>query len=111
MNNLPEIGHTQVNDLVQPQNEMETKIVNILKEILTISEISVFENFFNMGMHSLLASQFKQRLNETFGITLSMSDIFHFSTVASLSERIIERQIENIETINLHQLLDEVNKA
>ena len=63
-------------EYVGPRNEIEEEIQNIWKELLDMDKISVVDDFFEIGGHSLLANRMVNRLNKAFGSTISIAEIF-----------------------------------
>jgi amino acid adenylation domain-containing protein/non-ribosomal peptide synthase protein (TIGR01720 family) len=72
-------------DLVAPRNQLEEDLVNIWKEVLEIQTVSINENFFGIGGHSLKATQVVSRIRKTMVLDVSIRDIFANPTIASLS--------------------------
>ncbi|HWH73294.1 MAG TPA: MupA/Atu3671 family FMN-dependent luciferase-like monooxygenase [Methylibium sp.] len=70
---------------VAPTSELEETIAAIWKDVLKLSQVGTRDNFFDLGGHSLLAVQTHRRLKETLNRPLSITDIFRFPTIASLS--------------------------
>jgi hypothetical protein len=48
----------------------------------------VHDNFFFRGGHSLLGTQLLTRISETFGVELSLLNLFEHPTLAEMSEQI-----------------------
>ncbi|MGV0104579.1 SDR family NAD(P)-dependent oxidoreductase [Nostoc sp. DSM 114160] len=71
---------------IAPRNETERQIAQIWQEILKIPQISVYDNFFQLGGNSLLAFQVISRLREAFSVELSPNRFFASPTVAGLGE-------------------------
>ena len=75
-------------EYVAPGNELESQICEIWKSVLKVSKIGVRDCFFEIGGHSLLAMTMLNRLKESFGIKISLRDIFEYSTVEDLASLI-----------------------
>jgi NAD(P)-dependent dehydrogenase (short-subunit alcohol dehydrogenase family) len=73
------------NEYVAPRNETECVIANICSKLLGIEQVGIYDNFFEMGGHSLLAIQFIARLREAFHTDISLRDFFESPTVFSLA--------------------------
>ncbi|MDZ7967785.1 MAG: SDR family NAD(P)-dependent oxidoreductase [Nostoc sp. DedSLP03] len=71
---------------IAPRNETERQIAQIWQEILKIPQISIYDNFFQLGGNSLLAFQVISRLREAFSVELSPNRFFASPTVAGLGE-------------------------
>ncbi|GCF07286.1 non-ribosomal peptide synthetase [Dictyobacter arantiisoli] len=75
---LPE---SQKGPLVAPRNSFEELILTFWREILGYPQISIDDNFFEIGGHSLLVNQLIARLRSTFHVQISMRSIFQAATI------------------------------
>jgi len=66
----------------------EWKIANIISEILEIYELSLHDDFFELGGDSLKGTKVIMGIKSEFGISLDFEDIFDFPKIASLAEYI-----------------------
>jgi polyketide synthase PksN len=64
--------------------------------VLGISELDIYENFYNMGGASILAANLLVEINKLFPNIIEMSDIFIYPTVISMAEYITAKE-KNIE--------------
>ncbi len=69
---------------VAPRNETETQLASIWSQILDIHPIGIYDNFFDLGGHSLLVAQMVSQVAEKFQIELPLSCLFESPTVAGL---------------------------
>jgi amino acid adenylation domain-containing protein len=79
-------------ELVQgsaPRNEMEQTLVDLWQEILEVP-LTIDDNFFEMGGHSLKGTVLISRIHKTFFIKLQLMDLFKFPTVRQLSDYLKE---------------------
>ncbi len=70
------------------------RIRSIAEEIVESDGISIDESFFDMGVDSLLAKQFRQKIADEFSTSLPMVKLFQFPNIASLA-RYLSRQTKN----------------
>lgn len=68
-----------------PGSELERAIAAIWKDLLSVTDVGIQDNFFDIGGHSLLAVQVHSRLRKGLGKDLSMTDLFRFPTIRSLA--------------------------
>jgi amino acid adenylation domain-containing protein len=71
--------------LAAPQSAVEQAIAEIWREVLGVAEVGVEENFFDLGGHSLLLIEVRQRLRRLVGRTLPLVDLFRHASVRSLA--------------------------
>ena len=69
-----------------PESEMERTIASIWKDVLHLSDVGRHDNFFDLGGHSLLVTQFVSRLRAASGVELPLSFVFEEPTVAALAK-------------------------
>jgi amino acid adenylation domain-containing protein len=79
---------------VGPRNATEQQIAEIWAEVLRrdLSSISIEDNFFDLGGHSLMATQVVSRIRERFALEISMRVMFDQPTIARLSEALTRAQ-------------------
>jgi len=97
----------QINNYVEPRNEMEHILCEIWGSILGLDKVSVTENFFDLGGHSLLAMRMLTRLESEIGVEVSISTFFMYPDIASIAayldaiklmpENIADDNVENLE--------------
>jgi len=69
---------------VLPANSDEEKAVELWKEVLNLPAVSLEDNFFTIGGHSLLAIKLLSKMNNTFMINLKLKDLFEYPTIRGL---------------------------
>jgi acyl-coenzyme A synthetase/AMP-(fatty) acid ligase/aryl carrier-like protein len=69
---------------VSPKNEMERKLVQVWRDILSADQISINDNFFEIGGHSLLLAKAHGRLLKE-GIQIELTDMFKYPTIRALA--------------------------
>jgi len=75
----------------KPTNKIERDISELFKQVLRISgEVGRFENFYELGGHSILASQLVSRINNQYGISLDMLSFVENPTPKKLADLITE---------------------
>jgi len=75
-------------EYVAPQTETQKALAQIWAEVLGIGKIGIHDNFFDLGGHSLMATQVVSRIRQTFDIEFPLRKIFESSTVESISKYI-----------------------
>ncbi|AOX00476.1 hypothetical protein BJP34_14340 [Moorena producens PAL-8-15-08-1] len=94
---------------VKPRNETERQIAQIWQDLLGVSQVGIYDNFFKLGGNSLLATQVISRLRQAFGIDIPLTTLFESSTIAQLVEVLVEQQLEQVDSNILEQILTEVD--
>jgi acyl-coenzyme A synthetase/AMP-(fatty) acid ligase/acyl carrier protein len=68
-----------------PTNAVEEALVEIWKEAFEKSEIYIDDNFFDIGGHSLIATQIHVKIQRVFQIELALRELFHSPTIRALA--------------------------
>lgn len=89
----PKLG----NSYVAPTNELEQRIAHIWQEVLGIEQVGIYDNFFDLGGDSLIATQLASRLQVNFPVELPLRELLlQALTVAKQAEMIEAFMIEKI---------------
>jgi amino acid adenylation domain-containing protein len=75
---------------VAPRNDFEEIVSAVWQEVLKCDQIGVFDNFFDLGGHSLMATQVLSRIRDRFEVEMPVSVLLEAPTVAQLSTRVEE---------------------
>jgi amino acid adenylation domain-containing protein len=94
---------------VSPRNEAERTVAEIWQEVLGLDRVGVYDNFFDLGGHSLLLAKVHARLKQAFDRHISVIDLFKYSTVGSLSEFLTKEQA-GPQPARFDKLFDRVGK-
>jgi len=87
-NALPEPGDirtSQEAEYTVPRNELEQQLAEIWAEVLKLERVGIHDNFFDLGGHSLMATQAVSRIRGQLNVELPLSEMFGYPTVAELA--------------------------
>jgi amino acid adenylation domain-containing protein len=87
----PELDRQQlsITDYVPPRTDIEKQLVAIWKKILLVEfDISVYDDFFTLGGHSLLTIKMVSEIETQLSIKLPVASIFKLQTIASIAVEI-----------------------
>jgi aryl carrier-like protein len=68
-------------DHVAPRTAMEHRLAEIIRQLLDAERVGVHDNFFALGGTSILAARLAARIRETFGVDVSLQDVFAAPTI------------------------------
>jgi acyl carrier protein len=71
---------------VAPRNDIERRMVDIWQTVFDLDEVSIHDNFFEVGGNSLMLIQLLSQVRQTFHTELSIRDVFMAPTPAALAE-------------------------
>ncbi len=83
-------------NFIPPRTHVEKQIARLWQEVLHVETVGVHDNFFDLGGHSLLVVRLHERVCETLGADLSVTDLFRFPTVSTLAKKFDTIADENI---------------
>jgi FkbH-like protein len=95
----------------QPEDmtDIEAELANIWSELLERNSVGRNDNFFDSGGHSLLAVLLLLKIRETFGVELSIDDVYSGTlTLGDLAVRIEAAQLGKIDSGEYAALLAEI---
>lgn len=95
---------------VAPRTPVEEGLARIWSEVLGVERLSIQDNFFDLGGHSLVAAQLISRARNTFSVDLPLRSLFETPTVAGLAKTIYEIQTAQTEDCEMAAMLAELNE-
>ncbi len=84
----PEVTGSTGVDYIAPETEIERKLIGIWSKILEIDQISVTDNFFALGGHSLSAMQLINNVYDQLEVELRLQEVFKHPTIRDQAELI-----------------------
>jgi len=104
-----DLEHVELkNEYVAPRTPTEEKLCSMIQEVLQIERVGVLDNFFDLGGHSMMATQVVSRIRETFDVELSLRSLFENPTAEGIARAIAEAQALGMDEGELNELLDEL---
>jgi hypothetical protein len=86
---LPEPdARLETSEFVPPTTPVEKALAEIWCELLELKQVGIHDNFFDLGGHSLVATQLISRLGRLSEVEVTLRDLFDTPTVAGLSKRL-----------------------
>ncbi|MBB5635251.1 amino acid adenylation domain-containing protein [Pedobacter cryoconitis] len=93
---LPEPDGDLLSDqiYVAPRDATEQLLAQIWQDLLQIKQVGIYDDFFDLGGHSLLIMRLASAVLEQFNITISIRNFFDLATIDALAQYINNRQAE-----------------
>ena len=86
------------NSYVAPTNELEKQIAEIWQEVLGIAQVGIYDNFYELGGDSLIATRLVSRLQAKFPVELPLRDLLMQAMIPIKQAEMIEQLLlEKIE--------------
>ncbi|MEH1851361.1 MAG: beta-ketoacyl synthase N-terminal-like domain-containing protein [Nostoc sp.] len=97
------------NSYFAPTNELEKQITEIWQEVLGVGELGIYDNFYELGGDSLIATQLISRLRERFPVELPLRDLLLEAMIpvkqAEMIEQLLLEKIEELSEEEVELLL------
>jgi amino acid adenylation domain-containing protein len=85
---------------VAPQTPTEQRLAALWTELLGIDRAGLYDNYFELGGDSLLATQLASQIRKVFEVELPLTDLFRHPTLAELSAIIEEAVMTQMEEMS-----------
>jgi len=97
--NLPEpVRERDDREIVEPEDEIEAAIAAIWRFVLALDgPISVHDDFFALGGHSLLSVRLVSEIEKQLGVRLPVNSLFHGATIRQLAAGVRVEQASDAE--------------
>jgi amino acid adenylation domain-containing protein len=95
--------------LTTARTAVEEQVTIIVARLLGLAHLSIHDNFFLLGGHSLLGTQVIGRVRETFGVELPLHRLFESPTIADLAaevDRLLIAQVQAVSEDEARRILD-----
>lgn len=80
---------------VEPKNDIERTLHDLWCDVLNLEKVSVHDNFFDIGGHSLNLTKLLNKIRKAFDKDLSLQELFDLSTIESQGKRISEIEVQD----------------
>ncbi len=87
----PELnGGLGAHTFVAPRTEFELALATLWQDLLSMPAVSIHDNFFALGGHSLLLAQLAAQIRATFHAEISLRALFQAPTLEAMSIAILD---------------------
>ena len=90
---------------------MEKEFAQVWAEILKLDLVGIYDNFFDLGGHSLGATRVVAHVIQTFHVDVPLQALFAAPTVAKMAALITEHQAKKLGKQDLHRILGRIGIA
>jgi surfactin family lipopeptide synthetase A len=95
-----------VEGFTAPRTQLEKTIARIWAEVLKVEKAGIHDNFFDLGGHSLIATQVISRMRKVFALEIPLRALFDSPTIEQMAAAIMERQGEPLTADEITCVLD-----
>ena len=93
---------------IAPRTPVETELAQIWAKVLSVEQVGIHDRFFDVGGHSLSATQVVSQVIKQFQIEVPLQSLFESPTVAEMAAVITEHQTRKIAKPELERILVEL---
>ena len=86
-------------EFVPPNDEIEERLANLWRDLLSVPPISVTDNYFDLGGHSLLALRLFSEIKFCFHVDLPMATLFYAPTVRTMARIIRDSGVQVVSPV------------
>src|SRR4029077_15742958 len=80
---------------VAPRTSVEKLLAEVWAEVLKLEKVGIHDSFFDLGGHSLAATQVVSRVIKRFQLEIPLQPLFQSPTVADMADVITKHQERN----------------
>ncbi|MET0395794.1 MAG: non-ribosomal peptide synthetase, partial [Longimicrobiaceae bacterium] len=102
----PESGSER--EYVEPRTVMEELVAGIFAELLGLERVGAEDNFFQLGGHSLMATQVVSRLRDALEIEVPLRAVFELRTVEALARTVEDQLFGDLDDDQMAEHLEEL---
>ena len=85
-----------VREYIAPQTPIETALAQMWSELLGVEKVGLRDNFFALGGYSILGLRLMFAMRETFGVDISLRELFDGPTIEQMLEVIYTKAEEDL---------------
>jgi acyl carrier protein len=111
---MPELKYQRPeleNTYVAPDNKAEKTIATVWQKALNVEKVGIYDNFFDLGGHSLLLMEVFGELQRFFKQELSMIDMFKYPTVKALADYLSQKKRDLVSLPRSNDSTDHLNQG
>jgi acyl carrier protein len=99
-------AHGKRRPIVRGRTDIESRLHSIWQEVLKIDQISIDDNFFDLGGHSLGAMRVLARVRRDFHVDVPIRSLFDVPTIEGLAAEVEDRLTITPVTFNTSAFLN-----
>jgi amino acid adenylation domain-containing protein len=93
---------------VPPRTSIEDQLSRIWSEVLSLDQVGIDDDFFDLGGHSLAATRVVSQVIQQFQLELPLQSLFTAPTVAEMAAVITEHQGKKLDEKEMERILTEL---
>ncbi|MZQ80584.1 amino acid adenylation domain-containing protein [Paenibacillus sp. 5J-6] len=78
---------------VAPVTPLQAKLSDIWQDVLSVKQVGIHDSFFDLGGHSLKATQLISKMHKQLEVQVPLRDVFRYPTIEALAAAMQEMQV------------------
>ena len=95
----PETGAGNESVYESPKGKTEAALAEIWKALLKVDKVGRNDEFFELGGHSLMIMQLVSRIQSTFGVIVSVRNIYEQASLKSMAVFIVKERVRKLDPV------------
>ena len=91
-----------------PRTPVEKELSRIWAEVLSLDQVGIYDNFFDLGGHSLAATRVVSQVIKKFQLEIPLRSLFQSPTIAEMAAAITAHQANKLDPEDLNRILAEL---
>ena len=96
---VPETGAGNESVYESPKGKTEAALAEIWKALLKVDKVGRNDEFFELGGHSLMIMQLVSRIQSTFGVIVSVRNIYEQASLKSMAVFIVKERVRKLDPV------------
>jgi tyrocidine synthetase-3 len=93
---LPDVPEIEESETSEEISDLGLIILDVWKEVLSLQQINVNHNFFDVGGHSLNLIKVNTKLNKALDRSISIVSLFQYPTIRSLADHLAQDSTNDV---------------
>jgi hypothetical protein len=89
-------------EYVAPRNAVEDILAGMWTELLRVQRVGIYDDFFALGGHSMLAAHLVKRVQEKFHVEIPVRAVFESPTISAFAD-VLARTLEQQGNVAVQQ--------
>lgn len=96
-------------EFIAPRDPIEEDLAKLWAEVLKTPRVGIYDNFFDLGGHSLTATRLVARVRSSYHVELPLRRLFETPNIAGMAAALVQEMLEQAEKSEVEELLAEVD--
>ncbi|NKF08829.1 amino acid adenylation domain-containing protein, partial [Clostridium gasigenes] len=110
LDDFNEIKRKMYNNTEEAKNQLETELLELLKSESGIETLNVNDNFFEIGLNSLIINKISSQIKKYFGQTIKTKEIYQYPSIREMAQFLTINNFSNGDEIDETFYYDDIDR-